>query len=502
MTAEAGLAKGDLKFTLEGERLHGSWVLVRMKNDRMGGKRTNWLLIKHRDAMGARGRGRSGARRTSSVASGRDMAAIAAGKGRAPKPFMASARRAGARADAVWDSRDRARRRAAGRSTRRPMPDFLEPQLCHLGRPAARRRGLGARDQVRRLPHAAADRGRRGGAAHPQGARLDRPSSAAIAEAAARAAGLRSSTARSWRSTSTARPISPRCRRRCPKASPTAWSSSPSTCCSTDTEDLRPLPLAERKARLQALLAGNRLAAAPLRRPFRDRRRRGAAARPAGCRWKGIVSKRLDAPYRSGRGESWVKAKCRAGHEVVIGGWTTTGEALFRSLLVGAHRGDHFVYVGRVGTGFGAAKAARRCCRGCKPSRQDRSPFTGDRRAAQAGRACTGSSPSWSPRSSSPAGPPTGWCGRRRSRACARTSRPRRCKPRTRPPARQPRPRPPSRRRAPSPRRTPSRRPAARSSWASPSRGRTSRSGRRRAATASRSPSSTWPATTRRSGPG
>ena len=41
---------GDLKFTLEGTRLHGSWVLVRMRGDRYGGKRTNWLLIKHRDA--------------------------------------------------------------------------------------------------------------------------------------------------------------------------------------------------------------------------------------------------------------------------------------------------------------------------------------------------------------------------------------------------------------------------------------------------------------------
>src|SRR6195952_3395719 len=46
---ETGFKKGDLKFTLEGERLHGSWVLVRMKFDRNGGKRTNWLLIKHRD---------------------------------------------------------------------------------------------------------------------------------------------------------------------------------------------------------------------------------------------------------------------------------------------------------------------------------------------------------------------------------------------------------------------------------------------------------------------
>src|SRR5581483_5453231 len=40
---------GELKCQLEGDRLHCSWVLVRMKGDRFGGKRTNWLLIKHRD---------------------------------------------------------------------------------------------------------------------------------------------------------------------------------------------------------------------------------------------------------------------------------------------------------------------------------------------------------------------------------------------------------------------------------------------------------------------
>src|SRR5579863_1144205 len=48
-TPEQALAKGDFKFTLEGERLHGGFVLVRMANDRESGKRTNWLLIKHRD---------------------------------------------------------------------------------------------------------------------------------------------------------------------------------------------------------------------------------------------------------------------------------------------------------------------------------------------------------------------------------------------------------------------------------------------------------------------
>ena len=46
---QEALKKGDFKFTLQGKRLHGSFVLVRMRNDRDGGKRTNWLLIKHHD---------------------------------------------------------------------------------------------------------------------------------------------------------------------------------------------------------------------------------------------------------------------------------------------------------------------------------------------------------------------------------------------------------------------------------------------------------------------
>jgi bifunctional non-homologous end joining protein LigD len=48
-SVEEAIQGGELKFRLEGERLHGSWVLVRMKHDRSGGNRTNWLLIKHRD---------------------------------------------------------------------------------------------------------------------------------------------------------------------------------------------------------------------------------------------------------------------------------------------------------------------------------------------------------------------------------------------------------------------------------------------------------------------
>ena len=85
---EEGFKKGDLKFTLDGDKLHGSWVLVRMRNDRNGGKRTNWLLIKHRDEYAKEGKANDILDEDQSVASGRTMEEIAAGKGKAPKPFM------------------------------------------------------------------------------------------------------------------------------------------------------------------------------------------------------------------------------------------------------------------------------------------------------------------------------------------------------------------------------------------------------------------------------
>ena len=107
---EEQLKSGNLKFRLDGQRLHGSWVLVRMKRDRNGGRRTNWLLIKHRDEFAREGIDDAVSDDDRSVASGRTMAEIASGKGAKPKPFMLKTRKA-APADAVWDSnRDKAAR--------------------------------------------------------------------------------------------------------------------------------------------------------------------------------------------------------------------------------------------------------------------------------------------------------------------------------------------------------------------------------------------------------
>src|ERR1700743_1962917 len=151
---EAMLKKGDLKFSLDGEKLHGSWVLVRMRGDRFGGKRTNWLLIKHRDDFAKEGKANNILDEDQSVASGRSMDQIAGGKGKGPKPFM-TAKSGGVKADAVWNSnrgeaadargkngkgKDSKSRRAFGAapiSTKAPkgkkvaaIPDFVTPQLA------------------------------------------------------------------------------------------------------------------------------------------------------------------------------------------------------------------------------------------------------------------------------------------------------------------------------------------------------------------------------------
>src|SRR5256714_152322 len=141
---ERGYKKGDLKFTLHGNKLHGSWVLVRMRNDRTGGNRTNRLLIKHRDEFDKEGNANNILDADRSVASGRTMEQIAEGKGRAPKPFM-TAKSGRGEADAVWHSNrgDAAEARAEKKTEKTEasapaakgkkvaaVPDFVAPQLC------------------------------------------------------------------------------------------------------------------------------------------------------------------------------------------------------------------------------------------------------------------------------------------------------------------------------------------------------------------------------------
>ena len=141
-------------------------------------------------------------------------------------------------------------------------------------------------------------------------------------------------------------------------------------------EDLRSLPLNERKERLKKLLEA-RKGKSNLIRHVEHFESGGDAILQSACKLslEGIVSKKLSAPYRSGRCDNWTKAKCRAGHEVVLGGWKTTN-GKFRSLMAGVYRGDHLAFVGMVGTGFGQDKV-RRIMPALKAAASDKSPFGG-----------------------------------------------------------------------------------------------------------------------------
>lgn len=103
----------------------------------------------------------------------------------------------------------------------------------------------------------------------------------------------------------------------------------------------------------------------------------GEAVLKSACRMslEGIISKQAGAHYASGRTDSWTKAKCRAGHEVVIGGWNSNGSQ-FKSLMAGVYRGDHLVYVGNVGTGYGGDKVARLTPK-LKAAASETNPFGG-----------------------------------------------------------------------------------------------------------------------------
>ncbi len=145
-----------------------------------------------------------------------------------------------------------------------------------------------------------------------------------------------------------------------------------------DGRDLRREPLLERKRRLARLLKGRRgrlRYSAHFDEP-------GQEVYDRACRMalEGIVSKRKQAPYTSGRGPAWLKVKCVARQELVIGGYTDPEGARSElgSLLLGVHEPDgRLAYAGRVGTGFSRATLAALGPRLRKLTQRE-SPFAAD----------------------------------------------------------------------------------------------------------------------------
>ena len=120
-----------------------------------------------------------------------------------------------------------------------------------------------------------------------------------------------------------------------------------------DGTDLRERPLRARKAALRDALrfGGGTLRWTPYRRAHAGERLLAEACRDG---WEGLIAKRADSPYTGRRSRDWLKWKCSAEQELVIGGYTAprgTRED-FGALLVGYYDGDVLCYAGKVGTGF------------------------------------------------------------------------------------------------------------------------------------------------------
>jgi bifunctional non-homologous end joining protein LigD len=122
-----------------------------------------------------------------------------------------------------------------------------------------------------------------------------------------------------------------------------------------DGNDLMQLPLLKRKETLAKIFKANSSSSAI--RYSEHWLGQGDRLYDEACRsgLEGVISKRADQPYRSGRGRDWVKTKCVRNQEFVIGGFTDPAgsRAGLGALLVGVHdeRG-RLVYAGKVGTGF------------------------------------------------------------------------------------------------------------------------------------------------------
>ena len=355
------LARGELKFVVAGERLHGGFVLVRMRT-KPGARpdRQNWLLIKERDSAARPGEGDAVLAAATSVKTGRTLEQITNGE----------AAKAAAPRKPVY----------AARNGTAPL-GFVPPQLCRLV--IAPPRGDGWIHELKL-----------------DGYRLQ-------AQVTAGRATLRTRTGLDW---TTRFPGIAQAALHLPdcvidgEAVVLNATGQPDFSALQETlagereativlfafdlltaagSDLRSTPLHCRKDRLKRLLAG------------KDDRIRyldhftapGDAVLASACRLEveGIVSKRHDAPYVSGRGDTWRKSKCRGRDEFLVGGWSAerSGHGL-GALLVGAMREGRLVYLGRIGSGFSTA-AVTRLLAALKPAAAATSPFVGTQPARVAG---------------------------------------------------------------------------------------------------------------------
>jgi len=143
-----------------------------------------------------------------------------------------------------------------------------------------------------------------------------------------------------------------------------------------DGKDLRKEPLAERKARLHTLMAAKGVSDFLIYSDHVVGSGQDFFDKASAAHLEGIMSKRADAPYRSGRGKDWLKIKCTKAQEFVIGGYSRSDVRgrPFSSLLLGTYDDGKLNYAGKVGTGFNARDLSDLAKR-FKPLVRKTSPF-------------------------------------------------------------------------------------------------------------------------------
>ncbi|MGH7717341.1 MAG: non-homologous end-joining DNA ligase, partial [Gemmatimonadaceae bacterium] len=384
-----GFEKGKLDFTLHGERLHGSWALVRTR----GGDRAKpqWLLIKHRDRFAQPGSDIVAAVDTS-VDTGRSMDEIAFGRSR------------------VWHSNRKARGEGSGgrtekaapspaasalstrpaqrRATRLPGGEELRPMLASIGTSVPEGEGWTFEpkyDGIRVLAYVT-----------PKAVKLvTRNGKDKATQFPEVVEALRKLAARSRRplvldgeivaldNGAPARFQELQSRMHVKDAEAIAEHSSQTPAALVmfdillDGDDvLLHDPWSERRRRLEARLR-NRTSA---RLRLGDTHRGGGEemlerARAAG--WEGVIAKHTDSLYTPGvRSDAWLKLKVEFRQEFVVGGFTeprNTREHV-GALLLGYFDRDRFLYVGHTGGGFTRA-GLKEMGERLKPLARKTSPF-------------------------------------------------------------------------------------------------------------------------------
>lgn len=361
-----GMAKGHLSFMLKGHKLAGQWHLIRLK-PRKGETRDNWLLMKVDDEA-ARSDEDILETAPDSVKSGLSVEAVA--RGEAPgKTIWARTRRPGT--DDVSSQSAEPEAKPAAKTAGKPakarkrvadaLPQFVEPCLATLqDKPPAGQSWLhevkfdGYRLQARisagkatLLTRSGLDWTDRFGATLAK-ALGELPCDTALVDGEVVALGENGISSFS--------------------ALQEALSGGATEklvffgfdLLHLDGQDLRPEPLLARKERLERLLASAG-ADSPLRYSEHFVEAGQTMLRHA-CRMglEGVISKRADAPYRSGRGRDWIKSKCTQRQEFVIAGYVPSkgsGREL-GSIVAGYHEDGVLRPAGRVGTGFTRASAA------------------------------------------------------------------------------------------------------------------------------------------------